>query len=303
MSKKLLNSVKIFSLDIFSDSISKLLTFFEKEIGACLKKGNEKKFFLTTPNPEFVIASKKDPSFLKTLQEANIAVPDGIGLVWAREVIKRRGCWRRFWHGLRLGLSVLKGGLADQVITGVDLMKALCQMAAKNGWSVYLLGGEPGVAKKALANLKKQFPGLSGWADSGPVAIHPRGVPQATRQTRPPRQTAAQHHPGGVIPQGWETWVAKINQKKPTFLFVALAMKKQEAFIWQNWSRLKVNLAMGVGGAFDYLSGEIQRAPASWQRLGLEWLYRLIRQPWRIKRQLALLAFIKLVLFEDQLLE
>lgn len=82
-------------------------------------------------------------------------------------------------------------------------------------------------------------------------------------------------------------------------LFVALGMGKQEKWIWENREKLRkegVRLAMGVGGAFDYISGAVPRAPKFIRDRGLEWLFRLVRQPWRLKRQLRLLEFVYLIL-------
>jgi N-acetylglucosaminyldiphosphoundecaprenol N-acetyl-beta-D-mannosaminyltransferase len=90
--------------------------------------------------------------------------------------------------------------------------------------------------------------------------------------------------------------IEDINEKQPDFLFVALNMGKQEKFIADNWKNLKIKLGVGIGGAFDYLSGEVKRAPLFWQKTGFEWFYRLLREPWRWKRQLSLLKFIWLVL-------
>ena len=92
--------------------------------------------------------------------------------------------------------------------------------------------------------------------------------------------------------------VAQINQKKPDLLFVGYTMDKQLKFIPENLSKLKVKLAMGVGGSFDYLSGEVPRTPRQIRKLGLEWLYRLLQQPWRFRRQLNLFRFGWLVLKE-----
>ena len=86
-----------------------------------------------------------------------------------------------------------------------------------------------------------------------------------------------------------------IDDTKPDLLFVAFGMGKQEKFIGDNWSELDVKLAMGVGGAFDYISGGVSRAPEWMRKSGLEWLHRLFRQPWRWRRQLRLIEFIGLV--------
>jgi N-acetylglucosaminyldiphosphoundecaprenol N-acetyl-beta-D-mannosaminyltransferase len=86
-----------------------------------------------------------------------------------------------------------------------------------------------------------------------------------------------------------------IAQVKPHFLFVSFGSPFQEIWIWENKSKLKGIICMGVGGAFDFLSGNIKRAPKFIQKIGLEWLYRLLRQPWRIKRQTRLIKFMYLV--------
>lgn len=148
-------------------------------------------------------------------------------------------------------------------------------MAAKKNWTVYLLGGYPGVAKKTLKVLKRKYPGLKGWAGPGPKI--------SNKKFR-------------IISS--EFWLNKINQKKPDLLFVAFGMGKQEKFIADNWKKLDVKLAIGVGGAFDYLSGEVPRAPQWMRKIGFEWFYRLIREPWRWRRQLALLKFAGLIFKE-----
>lgn len=87
----------------------------------------------------------------------------------------------------------------------------------------------------------------------------------------------------------------KIDFTSPDLLFVAFGHPKQEKWIYQNLPKLNVKVAMGVGGAFDYLSGRVPRAPIGLRNLGLEWLFRLIIQPWRVKRQLNLLKYIYLL--------
>lgn len=267
MTKKGLKPAKIFSLEVVGNQKDELLAFLGEAILA------KKRFWLATPNPEFVIASKSDLGFLAVLKGADFLIPDGIGLVWAREVLKEKGFLKRLWRGFLTGGEVLLGRFSNEMISGTDLMEDLCGLAAKKGWSVYLLGGQPGVAKAAFENLKRKYPGLKGWAASGPIV---KGKMIEISDQR--------------------KWVKEINRKGPQILLVGMGMEKQERFIFDNWRELKVNLAMGVGGAFDYFSGRVKRAPKLWRRMGLEWLWRLFCQPWRAKRQGALLKFIWLVL-------
>ncbi|HUW21567.1 MAG TPA: WecB/TagA/CpsF family glycosyltransferase [Candidatus Bathyarchaeia archaeon] len=271
MDKKHLSFDKILGFEIVSSLQERLLDFVRSQV----REGQH--LFIVTLNPEFVIASKNDADFLKTIHKADLVIPDGVGLVWAGEVLKERGVLRKILKGFRVGMAVLSGNHKRQVIAGVELMESLCRLAAKNGWSVYLLGAGPGIAQKTLAVLKVRYPGLRGWAAHGP------------KLKRQNSKFKTQN-----------CWIKDINQKKPNFLFVALGMKKQEQFIRQNWSVLKVNLAIGVGGAFDQIATPSLKPPGGLQRIGLGWLYRLLRQPRRWRRQLTLLKFIWLVLREDE---
>jgi len=234
--------------------------------------------FITTPNPEFLVFAQKHLWFHKILIQSDIAIPDGIALLWAKEVLKKKGFFSRLFSGFWTGLKIIFIGWGQKRITGTDLTEKLCQLAVKNNWTVYFLGGKTGIAQEALGKLQKKYPGLKGWAMSGPQLNLESGVWAQESKKKI----------GGLIKE--------INAKSADLLFVAFNMEKQLKFIGENWPRLKVKLVMGVGGAFDYLSGEIKRAPFWVQRTGFEWLYRLCQEPWRWKRQLALLTFIWLIL-------
>lgn len=239
------------------------------------------KTFATTPNPEFLVFAHKHPWFQKILIQSDIAIPDGIALFWAKEVLKKKSFFSRLLIGFWTGLKIIFTGWGKKRITGTDLTEKLCQLAAKNNWTVYFLGGkERERAPKALNNMQKRYPGLKGWTNSGPIlALNPQKlVLEPTLEVK--------------------RIVEDINRKQPDFLFVALNMGKQEKFIYDNWDQLKIKLGMGVGGAFNYLSGEIKRAPLWVQKMGFEWFYRLLKEPWRWKRQRSLLTFIWLILRE-----
>lgn len=267
MLKKELDMVKIASQTLTGTSEKRLLEFLTSRIA------QGKKTFVVTPNPEFFVFARHNPWFEAILKKADVVIPDGIGLVWASRFL---------------------GQPIKERISGTDLMEKLCRKAAKKKWSVYLLGGEAGVAKKTLVVLKKRYPGLQGWADSGPrIDI----LGSEAKEVAPANKSRAE---GEAVylneVRAGATSIRKINSKKPDLLFVAFGMGKQEKFITDNWGKLKVTLAMGVGGAFDYLSGQVPRAPEWIRKAGLEWLFRLFRQPWRWKRQLRLIEFVWLVL-------
>jgi len=190
---------------------------------------DNKQHYITTPNPEFLVKAQKDKEFKKILNNADLSIPDGVGLVFA---------------------SLLSNEKIKERIAGVDLMKAICKKAAKKSWPIFLFGAGPGVAEKAGEKLRRKYKGL------------------------------------------------EISENNPAIFFVALGAPKQEKWIDENLKKMpNVKLAVGVGGSFDFISGNIKRAPQFIRLLGLEWLWRLILQPWRIKRILnAVIIFPWLVL-------
>ena len=153
-------------------------------------------------------------------------------------------------------------------VTGFDLMMSLMPEFEEKKTKVFLLGAKPGIAEKAKENLLTQYKKL---------------------------EICGVHH-GYFSEDENEMVVEIINSSKADVLFVAMGMKRQEEWIYKNKKKLKCKLIMGVGGSLDVLSGEVKRAPVIFQRLGLEWFYRLITQPWRFKRMLALPKFVLIVL-------
>lgn len=216
-----------------------------------------KQYQIVTPNPEQVVLAQKDLSFKKVLNQADLAIADGIGLAWAIKA-----------QNNNLNAKVER-------VSGVDLMVALCKNAAPKKRRIFLLGGWDQAAE-AAEKLKSRFPELQITSHPGAIDIN--------------NQSAAERR----------AVVKMINQFKPDLLFVAYGAPHQEFWIAQNLSSLKVGAAMGVGGAFDYISGKVPRAPEFIRNLGLEWFFRLIIEPWRIKRHLSLVKFIWLVMANRQ---
>ncbi|KGX93911.1 acetylmannosaminyltransferase [Pontibacillus halophilus JSM 076056 = DSM 19796] len=162
--------------------------------------------------------------------------------------------------------SRLKGGKIKERVTGIDMFLALCEQAEIEGNSIFLYGAKPGVADMASENLVKRFPSLK---ISGVLDGYEKDQDRIVRT---------------------------INEAKPDILFVALGSPAQEYWIVENMKNLDVNVFQGVGGSFDVISGRVKRAPKLFRKLGLEWFYRLIREPWRIKRQMKLPLFLLKVL-------
>lgn len=147
-----------------------------------------------------------------------------------------------------------------QRIPGIDLLMDIAAFAARTGRRVYLLGARRGVAARTAAVLVKQYPEL-----------HIVGAESGYRHW---------HRP---IPD--KKLIRMISAARPDILFVAFGQVKQEKWLYHHLPLLpSVRVAMGVGGSFDYISGKIRRAPRWMRKLGLEWLFRLLRQPWRFSR-------------------
>jgi N-acetylglucosaminyldiphosphoundecaprenol N-acetyl-beta-D-mannosaminyltransferase len=165
------------------------------------------------------------------------------------------------WASRRLGDPL------PERVAGVELMEALCGWAALEGRPVFLLGGRPGVAEAAATNLVRRFPGL---------------------------QVAGTHH--GYFTGADAEVAGRVARSGAHLLFCGLGSPTQELWLWRHRGRLGVRLAMGVGGSLDVLAGQARRAPEWVRRAHLEWLYRLAREPWRWRRQLALPRFAWAVL-------
>jgi N-acetylglucosaminyldiphosphoundecaprenol N-acetyl-beta-D-mannosaminyltransferase len=152
-------------------------------------------------------------------------------------------------------------------VPGIDLAGRLCEEASRRTWGVYLLGGAPGTAEAAAARLCEQYPGLriAGCGDG---------------------YFAHEHEPGVL---------ERIRKARPALLLAGLGAPRQERWLARHLSSLGVPLAMGVGGAFDVWAGRAGRAPRLWQTLGLEWCYRLVHDPRRLRRQLAIPQFMAVI--------
>lgn len=158
--------------------------------------------------------------------------------------------------------KILKRPLKERV-GGFDLANLVLAKIAGTGKSVYLFGGKPGVAEAAAEQICRLYPGtnICGTAD---------GYFDAEKE---------------------QQIIKDINEKKPDLLFVCLGFPKQELWIDAHKHELCAKVCMGIGGSLDVFAGTVKRAPEGFQKLGLEWLYRLIKQPSRFIRMLALPKF------------
>ncbi|MBN1954416.1 MAG: WecB/TagA/CpsF family glycosyltransferase [Anaerolineae bacterium] len=173
--------------------------------------------------------------------------------------------------GITLAARYLGQPLRGRV-AGIDLVERLAARAAAEGWRIFMLGAAPGVAKRAAAILTGRNPSLD----------------------------VCGTHAGSPAAEEENDIVQRVRAARADILLVAYGAPAQDLWIARNLERSSAAVGIGVGGAFDYIAGTVQRAPPWVQRVGLEWLYRLARQPWRWQRQLALPRFALAVLFSKR---
>lgn len=203
---------------------------------------------IATTNPEFVMTAQHDEEFRQVLQQCDLCIADGVGLLLASR-----------WMGSPL----------PERVPGSELVYNLAELAGQEGWRLFLLGAGPGVAEKAAAVFKAKFPELQ-------IAGYYAGSPSLAEN---------------------DAIARRINDSGADILFVAYGAPNQDKWIARNRESLPtIKLALGVGGSLDFVTGKAQRAPRWMQDLGLEWLHRLILEPWRWRRMLALPLFALKVL-------
>ena len=162
--------------------------------------------YAVTPNPEFILAARKNPEFKQALLGADLVLADGIGVIYSAKILGRP---------------------LKSKVPGIDFAQRLVAWMAEHGKRLFLLGAKPGVAELAAANLKSTYPGL-------------------------------------------------------------IVCGKQEFWMVQNGPATGAHLMIGLGGSLDVFAGVVERAPKAFQKLGLEWLHRLIKEPKRIGRMAKL---------------
>lgn len=165
--------------------------------------------------------------------------------------------------------SKLLGRPVPEKVSGVDLVREVFKVYAANGLSCYLFGAKPGFAQEAADRIKAEYPGLM----------------------------IAGFHDGYFTEQEEAEIIDDINRSSPDILLVALGAPKQEKWIYSRLGKLNAKVCMGVGGTIDILSGRVQLCPDFFRRNGLEWLYRLYKEPRRARRQLDLPRFMLRVLY------
>ena len=197
--------------------------------------------YAVTPNPEFLLAARKDQPFRQALLDADLVLADGVGVVYSAKLLGRP----------------LKGR-----VPGIEFAQALMGWMAKHGKRLFLLGAKPGVAEQAAAKLAEAHPGLR----------------------------IAGTHDGYFKEDG--PVIESIRQSGADVVFVCLGAPKQEKWMARNGAATGAHLLCGLGGSLDVFAGVVERAPKFWSDHGLEWFYRLCKEPRRIGRMMKLPLFL-----------
>ncbi len=242
-------------ISITNASKKEILEEIQKYLSQPIKRA-QKPLVIFTPNTEQIVSAHKNPVFAGVLNQADVSLPDTVGVVWASKILTKNGI--------------------EKPIPGVEFMEDLVQLASTRHVPIGLIGGRDNLAVETLECLSRRWAGLVAWAQDGPEID------------------------GDKLPDDiyFQRLARRIVREGTRIIFVALGPPKQEYFI-QKLSTiypLRSTIFMSVGGSFDILSGRLPRAPRLWRGLGLEWLWRLLLEPWRIRRQLALGEFVWLVL-------
>ena len=187
---------------------------------------------IVTINPEMFEAAQKDGDFAEIIKEADMVIPDGVGV--------------------KIALKL--NGVNTERIPGIDLARRLLSEAAVNNIPVAIVGAKEEVIQKAVENLKNEINGLN----------------------------VVYYHNGYF--DNDNTIYEEINTKSPKLILVAMGSPRQEKFIYNAKKTLKPALMIGIGGSLDVWSGMVKRAPKIFRVMGLEWFYRTVTQPSRIKR-------------------
>lgn len=268
------------------------------------KKG---KHYVVTPNPEMLVDSLTDRQFREALNGADLAIPDSPRLGWGSYVTSVRSSFLRLFLAPSFIFPHVLPRFYYPTTTGVDLMEGLLSLSQEKGFTTAYLGGSQKVADKLLKCLKLKYPKLKIVFCSGNVSVDENGTMRFDTQSIKSTKSKdirlnLQNSPGknsyvaGSKNRSFAYLLdprmrkddkgvnAHTLSEKIDIMFVAFGHKKQEKWMRNNLPKLNTRVMVGVGGAFDYLSGSVPRAPFLIRNLGFEWLFRLSVQPWRIKR-------------------
>jgi len=283
----------------FGLNMEKALDIIENNL---LKDG--KNHIVCTTNPEFVVDAQEDADFKKIINDSSMSVPDGIGVVLAKNYLsavanlKRNFLFpgRAFLKGVVVGISsfIHKDEVKEERISGVDLTYEICNLSSKKGYSIFFLGGraknavgnfidegDKDMSNKAADIMREKYPGVN---IVGATSSFSRG-PEDDEKT-------VDYIKKVMVEKG----INKID-----FLFVAYNHLHQEKWIMRNKDKIPAKVSIGCGGTFDFIVGNCSLPPDIYAKYNLGWLYRLIKQPWRIKRIIKAFPIFPMKVYVDSI--
>ena len=220
----------LFGVEIDAMSMDDVLSLVDRTIA------ERSRLLIGVVNAAKLVNMRRDELLRDSVLTADIVMADGMAVVWALKLLRRRIPHR---------------------VAGIDLMDAMLRRGAGRGWRVYCLGATEEVSQKAAERMQADHPGI---------------------------EIAGRRH-GYFTTEQEPDIVAGIAESNADMIFVAMSPPKKERFLAQWFDKLNVPVCHGVGGAFDILAGKTRRAPDRWQRMGLEWLYRIVQEPRRMWRR------------------
>lgn len=211
-------------------------------------------YFAATPNAEILLEAQKNDALTAMLESCVLSFADSVSLLWAAEYNRKK--WSKLQAvGELLLLPIRKKywGALPETVSGSDIFEDICALAAEEDLKIFLLGGLDGVANETKSVLEQTYPKIQ-------IVGTSEGSPQD------------------------DSIIEVIKTAGADIVFVAYGCPTQELWLAQNLEATGARIGMGIGGTFDFMAGKIPRAPQWMRKLGLEWLYRLVRQPSRFKR-------------------
>ncbi|MEJ0021105.1 MAG: WecB/TagA/CpsF family glycosyltransferase [Candidatus Doudnabacteria bacterium] len=211
--------------------------------------------YVVTPYSEMIVFASNSENYRQVLNAADLSLADGVGILWAAKYLSLKNTFFSVFISLAAIVfdpNYIRSVIREQ-ITGSRLIYDLAELAQEKNYSVALVGGQGNVAAQAAYELKKLYPNLN-------IKLALSGRPFDAQI------------------------VKEITDSNSDILLVAYSPPKQEIWLAQNLQNLNNKVAIGLGGTFDYLAGIRRPAPNFMHYTGLEWLWRLMTQPWRFKR-------------------
>ena len=239
-------SKKINILDVYIDNITKKT--LSEMISENLKNNRRLKIF--TPNTEIILKATKNQDYKNLINSADISIPDGIGLIFASKIL---------------------GTPIKQRVAGIEIAEDIMDIARKNNYSIYILGGKDKIAEKAKSKLSLKYGGLK----------------------------ICGTHSGYFSQEESKDIINEIQNTKADILFVCMGFPRQEKWICNNIDSLTdVKLAIGLGGSVDVWAERLKRAPHLFRKCSLEWLWRMLLEPRRFKFLLDIPVFLAKIIIQ-----